>query len=206
MYVPEHFAETRPDVLARFICTHPLGVLITHGSLGLDANHIPFEFDAQAGEQGVLRAHVARANPVWQTCPSGSSVLVVFRAADAYVSPNWYPSKHETHREVPTWNYEAVHAHGAMTVREDERFLRGVLARLTRRFEASEPKAWKMGDAAPGVIDALLRQIVGIEITVTTLIGKRKLSQNKADRDRLGAAAVLQAHGHDALARRMRED
>jgi transcriptional regulator len=204
MYLPEHFAETDAAALQRLIADHPLGMLVTHGSDGLDADHLPFEFDPAAGACGVLSAHVARANPLWQRCPSGTSVLVVFRGADGYVSPSWYPSKHETHRQVPTWNYTVVHVHGTLTVRDDERFVRGVVARLTRRHEAGEPAPWKMGDSAPDYIDSMLRNIVGIEVAVTRLVGKAKLSQNKDARDRLGAAEALQARGHDALAQAMR--
>ena len=204
MYLPEHFAETDAAALQRLIADHPLGMLVTHGSDGLDADHLPFEFDPAAGACGVLSAHIARANPLWQRCPSGTSVLVVFRGADGYVSPSWYPSKHETHRQVPTWNYTVVHVHGTLTVRDDERFVRGVVARLTRRHEAGEPVPWKMGDSAPDYIDSMLRNIVGIEVAVTRLVGKAKLSQNKDARDRLGAAEALQARGHDALAQAMR--
>ncbi|WP_459616660.1 FMN-binding negative transcriptional regulator [Bordetella sp. 2513F-2] len=205
MYVPAHFAETRPEALHRIIEAHPLGMLVTHGESGLDADHIPFEFDPGTGTHGLLSAHVARANPVWQRCPTGTPVMVVFRGAEGYISPNWYPSKHEAHRQVPTWNYEVVHAHGVLTVRDDERFVRGIVARLTRRHEAGEPRPWKMGDSAPEFIDELLRHIVGIEIAVTSLVGKVKLSQNKEARDRLGAAAALQVRGATTLAQSMRE-
>lgn len=204
MYLPAHFAETRPEELQRIIREHPLGMLVTHGSHGLDADHIPFEYDPGEDGLGMLSAHVARANPVWQRCPSGTPVMVVFRGAQAYVSPNWYPSKHETHRQVPTWNYEVVHAHGTLTVHDDERFVRRIVARLTRRHEAAEPKPWKMGDSAPEFIDGMLRNIVGIEIAVASLVGKRKLSQNKEARDRLGAADTLAARGIDELAQSMR--
>ena len=204
MYVPAHFAETRPEELARIIREYPLGVLVTHDAHGLDANHLPFEFDPDAGTHGVLTAHVARANPVWQQCASGSPVMVVFRGAEGYVSPNWYPSKHEAHRQVPTWNYEVVHAHGTLTVRDDERFVRGVVGRLTRRHEADEPRPWKMADSAPDFIDGMLRNIVGIEVAITSLVCKRKLSQNKEERDRLGAADALQAAGNTELAQSMR--
>lgn len=204
MYLPAHFAETRPEELQRIIREHPLGMLVTHGSHGLDAEHIPFEYDPGEDGLGVLSAHVARANPVWQRCPSGTPVMVVFRGAQAYVSPNWYPSKHDTHRQVPTWNYEVVHAHGTLTVHDDERFVRRIVARLTRRHEAAEPKPWKMGDSAPEFIDGMLRNIVGIEIAVASLVGKRKLSQNKEARDRLGAADTLAARGIDELAQSMR--
>jgi transcriptional regulator len=204
MYIPSHFAVTDPTVLHRIIREHPLGMLVTQCGEGLDAEHLPFEFDPVAGSHGTLTAHLARGNTVWQRCPTGSTVMVVFRGAEAYISPNWYPSKHESHRQVPTWNYEVVHAHGTLTVRDDERFVRGLVARLTRRHEAAEPRPWKMSDSAPEYIDAMLRNIVGIEIAVTSWVGKSKLSQNREARDRLGAAQALGERGHGELALRMR--
>lgn len=204
MYIPAHFAETRPEALHQIMRAHPLGMLVTHGDAGLDAEHLPFELDAGTGAHGTLMAHVARANTLWQRCPSGTPVMVVFRGAQAYVSPSWYPSKHETHRQVPTWNYEAVHAHGTLTVHDDERFVRRLVARLTRRHEAAEAKPWKMGDATPEYLEAMLRNIVGIEITLVSLVGKVKLSQNREPRDRLGAAGALEARGQHAIAQAMR--
>ena len=130
-------------------------------------------------------------------------MLVVFRGVEGYISPNWYPSKLATHRQVPTWNYEVVHVHGRLAVRDDERFVRGVVARLTRAHEVTQPQPWKMGDAPPDYLDAMLRAIVGIEIAVTRLEGKAKLSQNKEARDRAGAAAALEAQDQQALARAM---
>lgn len=205
MYIPPHFAVAEPAALQRIIREHPLGTLVTHGPQGLDADHVPFEFDAAAGALGTLTAHVARANDLWQRCPPGAAVMVVFRATQGYVSPNWYPSKHEAHRQVPTWNYEVVHAHGTLTIRDDERFVRGLVARLTRQHEAAEPRPWKMSDSAPEFIDTMLRSIVGIEVAITSLVGKSKLSQNKDARDRLGAADALAARSHDELAQRMRD-
>lgn len=203
MYTPAHFAITVSAELHRIVRDHPLGALVTHGESGLDADHIPFEFDPATGELGTLTAHVARANTLWQRCPSGTRVMVVFRGAEAYISPNWYPSKHEEHRQVPTWNYEVVHAHGTLTVHDDERFVRGLVARLTRQHDATEPKPWKMADSAPEYIDAMLRNIVGIQIAVTSLVGKSKLSQNKEMRDRHSAASTLALRGHSELARAM---
>ena len=191
MYLPPHFTETRPDELRRMIGHNPLGALVTNGPNGLDANHIPFELDQAAGEHGVLRGHVARANPLWKEVGDGAEVLVIFRAMDAYISPNWYPSKHEAHRQVPTYNYLVVHAHGRITVRDDEAFVRGLVARLTRKMEAGQPVPWKMGDAPADFINQMLGAIVGIEIEVTRLVGKAKLSQNKSDADRRGAAEGL---------------
>lgn len=204
MYNPPHFAETRPEALRRIIREHPLGTLVRSEGGALDADHIPFEFDPDAGALGRLSAHVARANPLWQRCPTGTPVLVIFRGAEHYVSPNWYPSKHETHRQVPTWNYEVVHAHGTLTVHDDERHVRALVARLTRHHDAGEPRPWKMGEAPPDFIDTLLRNIVGIEVTITSLVGKSKLSQNKEPRDRRSAADTLAERGQPDLAQAMR--
>ena len=207
MYIPPHFAVTETAHLHRILREHPLATLVTPGEDGgPDADHIPFEFDAQAGAMGMLNAHVARANSLWQRCPTGTPVLAIFRGAQAYISPNWYPSKHESHRQVPTWNYEVVHAHGRLIVRDDERFVRGLVARLTRHHDAAEPRPWKMSDSAPDWIDGMLRQIVGIQVEITALVGKSKLSQNKEARDRSGAAEALAARGQDGLASRMREN
>ncbi|AJY44159.1 MULTISPECIES: FMN-binding negative transcriptional regulator [Burkholderia] len=199
MYVPAHFDERRTDVLHALIARHPLGILITHGAGGLDANHIPFELAPGDGPLGALRAHVARANPVWQHVSSGDEVLVVFRAGDAYISPNWYPSKHEFHRQVPTWNYVVVHAHGRIAVRDDEPFVRGVVARLTRTHEATQPVPWQIGDAPKDYIDTMLQSIVGLQIDITRLVGKWKIGQNKEARDIRGAGEALKACGNDTI-------
>lgn len=195
MYVPAHFAETDIGHLFDLIAGNPLGVLITHGAGGLDANHIPFEIDRARGAFGTLLCHVARANPVWQEVGNGDEVLVVFRAADAYISPTWYPSKHETHRQVPTWNYLVAHAHGRVTVRDDEAFVRRMVAKLTHTHEASQSIPWKMGDAPKDYLDQMLKAIVGIEIEVTRLVGKFKLSQNKDAADTRSAGEMLLERG-----------
>jgi transcriptional regulator len=204
MYLPEHFKSLDPAALQRFMREHPLAALVTHGEHGLDAEHLPFEFDPARGALGTLSAHVARANPLWQRCADGSPVLVIFRGAQAYISPNWYPSKRVAHRQVPTWNYEVVHAHGRLRIRDDERFLRGLLARLTRHHEAGEPQPWKMSEAPADYIEALLRDIVGIEVELSSLLGKSKLSQNKDAADRQSAAVALERRGHHELALAMR--
>jgi transcriptional regulator len=202
MYIPDHFSIPSREASYQIIEAHPLGVLVTTTPEGLDANHIPFELDPG---RGVLTAHVARANPVWRQCGDGADVLVIFRGNERYISPNWYPSKHETHRQVPTWNYEVVHVHGRLSVQDHPSFVRGVVARLTRVHEASEPRPWKMGDSAPDYIDGMLRAIVGIEIAITRLEGKAKLSQNREPRDRLNAAEVLERQGDAGLAQAMRQ-
>jgi transcriptional regulator len=200
MYTPPHFAEGRPEALLALIRAHPLGCLVTHGAQGFDADHLPFEHHAEGGPRGVLRAHIARANPLIDIARAGAEVLVVFRGPQGYISPGWYPSKHEHHRMVPTWNYEVVHAHGRLRLVDDERFLRGVLARLTRQHEATQPRPWKMGDAPPDYVQQMVGMIAGIEVEVHRLDGKRKLSQNREARDAQGAIDSLHARGHDSLA------
>ncbi len=205
MYRPAHFEENRTEVLHALMQAHPLAQLVTHGAEGLDANPLPFELDSTAGPLGTLRAHVARANPVWQQA-GDAPVLVIFQAVDGYISPNWYPSKPEHHRHVPTWNYQVVHAHGVLKVRDDERFLRGLVGRLTREHEqrAQQARPWRMGDSAPDFIDGMLKAIVGIEVEVTRLVGKFKLGQNREARDLEGAATGLDGLGQQDLAQAMR--
>lgn len=206
MYLPGHFEETDRGELHRIIGEFPLGALVSNGPDGLDADHLPFELDPKTGERGLLRAHVARANPLWQRVRDGDPVLVVFRAGDAYVSPNWYPSKHESHRQVPTWNYRVVHVHGRIAIRDDERFVRGVVARLTRVHEAGSgaERPWRMTDSSREFIDAMLAAIVGIEIAIDRIVGKSKLGQNREARDREAAADALARRGHEALSTAMR--
>ncbi|MGL2988597.1 FMN-binding negative transcriptional regulator [Acinetobacter nosocomialis] len=203
MYIPDDYAENRLDVLHSLITEYPFGVLFTHGSNGLDANHLPFELQKNEGKFGALHAHVSRVNPIWHNIKNGDEVLVVFQAGDAYISPNWYPSKHEQHRQVPTWNYRVVHAHGKVTVHDDERYVRGVVARLTRSHEASQPEPWKMSDAPKDYLEPMLKAIVGIEIEITKLQGQLKLGQNKERRDILGAADGLSKSGHQTIANAM---
>lgn len=212
MYNPTHFTVTDTAQLHALVRQFPLGMLVTHSGGALDANHLPFELLTNDSGETTLIAHVARANPVWQQLAQGEAVMVVFRAEDGYISPNWYPSKHENHRQVPTWNYRVVHAHGTVAVRDDEKFVRGVVARLTRTHEARTQArgaqahpAWKMGDAPSDYVQQMLGAIVGLEITVTRLEGKYKLSQNRTAADAQGAMAGLEGVGDAALAQQMQQ-
>lgn len=203
MYLPEPFAEARIEELHRIIREHPLGMLVTHTASGLDANHIPFELAPGSGPLGTLQGHIARANPLSQQVSAGAPVLVVFRGAHGYVSPNWYPSKRETHRSVPTWNYEVVHAHGRIRLVDDVKFVGAVVARLTQVHEAAEPDPWRMADAPREYIQQMLSMVVGVEIEVTSLAGKRKLSQNRDARDFQGVVRALRERQQDELASAM---
>ncbi len=205
MYIPPHFEEPDADILYGLIENSALGVLVTNGKNGLDANHIPFELNRMQGSQGVLHCHVARNNPVWQDVADGDEVLVVFRSADAYISPQWFPSKHEFHKQVPSWNYLVAHVYGRVKIHDDERYVRGNVARLTRKHEASQPVPWKMTDGPKDYIDMMLQAIVGIEIEITRLVGKAKLSQNKEARDMRGAGEALTRQGDVVIGSAMLE-
>lgn len=199
MYIPEPFAVHDMQVIERIVREHALGLLVGQSDLGLEANHLPFFLD-----DGHLLAHVARANPIWQELKEGAEVLVVFQGAAGYISPNWYPSKQGTHQRVPTWNYETVHAHGSLHIHDDEKFLRRTLALLTRQHEASQTKPWRMGDAPKDYLEAMMQQIVGIEVRVKRWKGMRKLNQHHTQKDRQGAIDGLEAQGQHALAQAMR--
>lgn len=205
MYLPAHFREDNPDVLRAFLCENPLAALVTVGANGLEANHIPLLYDPDPAPFGTLRGHLARANQQWQRFQPELETLAIFQGAQAYVSPNWYPTKQETGRAVPTWNYTAVHAYGRLSVYSDPARLRGFLDRLTAVHEANQPSPWKPGDAPPEYIEGLLKAIVGIEIVVARLEGKWKVSQNQAEVNRTGATEELEILGNTAMARLIRK-
>lgn len=204
MYLPAHFEEQRPEVLCQLIDRHPLGLLITQGGGGLCADPVPFLFDPDSGPRGTLRAHVARANPVWREARRHVDTLVVFQGPQAYISPGWYAAKAEHGKVVPTWNYVMVQARGQLRVIEDAAWLHALVSRLTTRHEAGLAQPWQVGDAPADYIEGMLRAIVGIEIELTELIGKWKVSQNRSAADREGVAEALQATD-GGLARQVRE-
>ncbi|HVE50117.1 MAG TPA: FMN-binding negative transcriptional regulator [Casimicrobiaceae bacterium] len=206
MYVPKHFAETRVDVMHSLIREHPLGTLVTMTSRGLEANHVPFEV-IEGGAHGTLRCHVARANPMWREFSPDIEAIATFCGAHAYVSPSWYATKQESGKVVPTWNYVVVHARGPLIVIEDREWLRAFVTRLTHRNESHRANPWQVTDAPPEFIDQMLDNIVGIELPVTSLTGKWKVSQNRPARDRESAAEGLSREGHEsatAMARLVR--
>lgn len=205
MYLPAHFEERRTEVLHALLRAEPLGLLVTHGKTGLQANPVPFLFDAGAGPHGTLRAHVARANPVWREA-AGTEVLVVFQGPQAYVSPNWYPSKAEHGKAVPTWNYVTVQARGRLRAIEEARWLHAFLSTLTATHETLQPKPWTLDEAPADYIEKMLAAIVGLEIELSApLVGKWKVSQNRSAVDREGTAAGLEAQPGDAARRMARE-
>ena len=199
MYVPDHFREDRPDVLQDAVRRIGFATLVTPNNDGsLEANHLPMLL-----QYGMLRGHVARANPVWKA--GAGEALAIFLGPHAYVSPGWYPSKAETGKAVPTWNYLTVHARGAINWIQDADWLRAHVGALSQTHEAGRAQPWAITDAPASYVDGLLRAIVGFELTVAKLEGKWKLSQNRDDADRAGVRESLLRDGHDALSRLMGE-
>ncbi|MBS1189058.1 MAG: transcriptional regulator [Rhodocyclaceae bacterium] len=196
MYAPAQFKEERPQVLQDLVARYPLATLVTLGPEGLEANPIPLLYDPtpQPGApHGVLRGHLARANPQWQRYRPEVDALVIFQGPQAYISPNWYPSKAEHGKAVPTWNYAVVQAAGSLRVIEDPTWLRRLLADLTAAHESRHIHPWTLDDAPEEFIAAQLKGIVGIELAIRTLTGKWKMSQNRPAADRQGVQTALAA-------------
>jgi transcriptional regulator len=193
MYVPDHFREDRPEVLHDAVRKIGFATLVTQG---LEANHLPMLLDGN-----VLRGHVARANPVWKG--GADEALAIFLGPHAYVSPSWYPSKAETGKAVPTWNYLTVHARGAIAWIQDGDWLRAHVTALSAAREGPRENPWSVGDAPASYVDGLLRAIVGFELTISRLEGKWKLSQNRDAADRAGVREGLLADGQADLSRLM---
>jgi transcriptional regulator len=223
MYNALAFRETRTEVMHALMRAHPLATLVVLTAKGLEANHIPLLVDAfpapdgaqgdsgaaaSQGSLGVLRGHVARANPVWRTFDASAEVLAVFQGPQGYVTPSWYPSKVEHGKVVPTWNYAVVHAYGPLVIHDDAEWLRGLVTQLTQSHEAARERPWQVTDAPADYIDSMLKAIVGIEIPISRLEGKWKLSQNRLPQDREGVINALSeqsAQGDPGSAAMLRE-
>ncbi len=193
IYLPEHFAIDDSASLRDLIAAYPLATLVTLGPGGIAANHIPFILDIRGDGDGTLIGHVARSNDVWREGFHDGESLVIFQSVQAYVTPNWYPTKAETHEVVPTWNYAVVHAYGPLIVHDDAKWVRGAAGRLTKQMEALQSSQWKMADAPARYLEDMLENIVGIEIPIVRLIGKWKASQNRGDADRAGVITGLRS-------------
>ncbi len=198
MYQPPHHREDRREVQHALIRSHPLGLPISSGEGGLLANLIPFRLVNTDLGMGTLQAHMARANPQWRALAAGAEVLIVFQGPDHYITPAWYETKRETGKVVPTWNYAIVQVRGTVRVIEDSQWLRAQVDRLTDGHESKRMVPWAVGDAPDDFITAQLKGIVGIEVQITAIEGKWKVSQNRNEADRRGVAEGLEAEGSEA--------
>jgi transcriptional regulator len=195
LYLPAHFNETRTDVLHALMRSRPLATLVASCASGLVANHVPVQTLAEPAPLGLIRGHIARANPLWREYAQGSEALAIFQGPDAYISPSLYPSKMQTGEVVPTWDYAVVHAHGTLRFINDAEWLHGFVAGLTATHEASRAQPWKIGDAPHKYIEKMLSMIVGFEFSILKLAGKWKVSQNRPAPDQLGVIQGLQDSG-----------
>jgi transcriptional regulator len=197
MYLPPAFRIEDLADQHEVIRRNPLATLITRSGNGMVADHIPFMVDAARGEKGVLRAHVARSNPLWRAHPSDAEALVIFSGTDRYITPSWYATKRETGKVVPTWNYVAVHAFGPLQIFDDEAWLRQQIGELTARQEAERSAPWAVTDAPAEFVAAQIKMIVGIEVPILRIEAKSKVSQNRPPADRDGVVSGLEAAGDE---------
>lgn len=195
MYIPKQFEETSIEVMHDLIRACPLATVVTNSVNGLNANHIPLHLSASTGEYGAVRGHVARANPILGDIASGVEALAIFHGPDTYITPSWYATKKENGRVVPTWNYAAVHAYGVLRVVDDSSWLRAQLDVLTSDNESALPDPWAVSDAPPDYIETIMAGIVGIEMVITKLLGKWKVSQNQPLRNRDSVISGLRESG-----------
>ncbi len=198
MYVPAAFVEERPEMVARFLETHPLAQLVTMTASGLEATPLPMLFEPASDGPGSLVGHVARANKQWADAAPDVEALAIFTGSGAYVSPNWYPSKAEHGKVVPTWNYETVHVRGRLIVHDETEWKRDLVTRLTAHHESRFAEPWAVTDAPPEYIESMLKAIVGLEVRVSSIQAKRKLSQNRPAADIAGVVAGLSATGGES--------
>ena len=200
MYIPKHFEQPRVEAMHELMRVRPLATLVTLSSGGLDANHIPLHLSGAPAPFGTLRGHVARANPLWRDFAQGVDVLAIFHGPDAYITPSWYATKQETGKVAPTWNYAVVHAYGTLRAIDDACWVREHLETLTDHHEANFPKPWAVSDAPGEFIEETIKAIVGIEIVITRLSGKWKVSQNQPEQNQAGVVEGLGGCEHrDAL-------
>jgi transcriptional regulator len=188
MYVPPAFAITDEPELQHFVDDVAVAHLVTVRNGVPVATVLPMLVDLEAG---TARAHFARVNSHWKSIEPNGAALAIFAGADAYVSPSWYPSKVEHGKVVPTWNYEAVHLTGTLTIHDDPTWLLAMVSDLSDRHEAGRSQPWSVNDAPASYIDSLLKAIVGVELTIATVEGKRKASQNRPEPDRLAVKAAM---------------
>lgn len=199
MNTPKKFEQKDQAHLHDIMINYAFASLITHSESGLEVNHIPFFLD-NSHAKGVLKGHIAKANPLWKTLKDKSEVLVVFNGPNCYISPNYYPTKKETGRAVPTWNYVAVHVKGILEYRFYDTFKLDMLDNLTLQHEADQATPWSIKDAPEQYIQRMLDAIVGLEIKITSITGQWKVSQNQPQMNKQGVIDGLsQQASHDAF-------
>lgn len=195
MYIPKQFEEPRIEVMHELIRAYPLATLATHSLGGLNANHIPLHLSESPAPYGTLRGHIARANPVLGEIAEGTETLAIFHGPNSYITPSWYATKKDTGKVAPTWNYAVVHAYGVLRVVDNASWLRAQLDALTNHNEASLPEPWSVSDAPTEYVERIMAAIVGIEMVITKLLGKWKVSQNQPSQNQASVILGLKVSG-----------
>jgi transcriptional regulator len=190
MYQPQHFFVEDLSRVHALMRARPFATLVSVGSLGLYATHLPTVLKAN-GSSGTIECHLARANPHWRDLSAGNEALMIFQGPEGYITPNWYATKAQSGKVVPTWNYAVVHAYGRPQVMNDADWLRRHVGELTAQQEKNEAKPWAVSDAPGRYVEVMLRGIVGFRFAVTRLEGKWKMSQNRELSDRAGVVKGL---------------
>ena len=204
MYLPKHFEQQDLESLTSLLKVYPLGALVTQHEGVLEANHIPFLLEGSLAAGGKLIGHVAKGNPVWKHDVATQETLVIFQGPESYITPNWYPSKQVHHQVVPTYNYAVVHVYGQLSVTHDEAVKRRIVGDLTASMEKMRDSTWQVSDAPAEYIEKMLSAIVGIELTITRIQAKWKVSQNRDAADREGVARGLSGPASPERDHRMR--
>ena len=185
MYIPKRFLKDDIDKSKGMMVNHSFATLITHNESGVEANHIPLILN-KLGQKDVLQGHIAKANPLWKNIKDKSEVLIIFNGPNCYISPNYYPTKQENGKVVPTWNYISVHVKGIVSFIHDDQWILKMLNDLTNQYEANQPVPWSVSDAPQAYIDKMLSAIVGLEIDILSITGKWKVSQDKTEENKQG--------------------
>jgi transcriptional regulator len=189
MYLPKHFKEERLEILLPIVQAHPLGLLVTIEEGVSEVNHLPFFY-----KEGVLEAHIPKVNPLYDFLKNAGNVdvLVVFQGPQSYITPSWYPTKKESGKVVPTWNYSVVHVRGKISLKEDKTWIRTHVENVTNWHEPQRGSQWQVSDAPRDYTDAMISVLCGLEITIESMVGKLKLSQNRQEEDRLAVLDQLE--------------
>jgi len=205
MYVPKLFEENREDEIKRIIENFPLATIVANTKNGLVANHIPLLLNKPSNGKKILIGHIAKTNNLHKELENNDNVMVIFKSEDAYISPNWYPTRNKKREHVPTWNYQAVHLHGNIIFNHDQQFLLKTLDELIKIFEKDNKKKtdWKVTDISSKFMSSMLKEIVGIEINITKQIAKSKLNQNRENEDIKNVIKELKNNGYSFLSNSM---
>ena len=195
MHIPHKFKQDEENQLIAIMREYPFATLVTHSESGIEATHLPVIFNRADGKN-IIQAHIAKANKIWKSVKEGSEILLIFNGPNCYISPNYYPTKKESGKAVPTWNYVVVHVKGTISFIHDEKWIYNMIDSLTKEHESKQDIPWSISDAPDTFINKMLPAIVGIELNINSIEGQWKLSQNQPEVNKFGVIQGLLEKGH----------